>query len=192
MLWENPHAIKLARPFRGEGKNELVKQPKVYAFDTDFVSFAHGWDPLRQEDMGILREYLVLEQLQAHFPDMPVRFWRAKQGREMDFVLAQSRDHVDVDVVECKWNSGTFDPAALDTFRTYYPKGRNYLVSPSRSPGYTKMFGPHEMRVCAFPGQRQSASSRSAADPLSAGRFDALQEPAFNPELPVILFAGRR
>ena len=123
-----------------------MKQPKVYAFDTGFVSFAHGWDPLRQEDLGILWEHVVLEHLQAHFPDTPVRFWRDKQGREVDFVLAQSRDHVDV--IECKWNSDAFDPAALDTFRTYYPKGRNYLVSPSGSPGYTKMFGSHEVRVC--------------------------------------------
>ena len=143
---EITHAITLVRPFHGGGQNELVKQPKVYAFDTGFVSFAHGWDPLRQEDLGILWEHVVLEHLQAHFPDTPVRFWRDKQGREVDFVLAQSRDHVDV--IECKWNSDAFNPAALDTFRTYYPKGRNYLVSPSGSPGYTKMFGSHEVRVC--------------------------------------------
>jgi hypothetical protein len=143
---EITHAITRVRPFHGGGQNELVKQPKVYAFDTGFVSFAHGWDPLRQEDLGILWEHVVLEHLQAHFPDTPVRFWRDKQGREVDFVLAQSRDHVDV--IECKWNSDAFNPAALDTFRTYYPKGRNYLVSPSGSPGYTKMFGSHEVRVC--------------------------------------------
>jgi len=46
------HAVTLVRPFHGGGLNELVKQPKVYAFDTGFVSYARGWDPLRQEDIA--------------------------------------------------------------------------------------------------------------------------------------------
>ena len=143
---EITHAITLVRPFHGGGQHELVKQPKLYAFDTGFVSFARGWDPLRSEDLGNLWEHLVLEHLQAHFPDLPVRYWRDKAGREVDFVLAHRRDAVDV--VECKWNVSAFDAAALQVFRSYYPKGRNYLVSPSGAPGYAKRFGAHEVRVC--------------------------------------------
>jgi predicted AAA+ superfamily ATPase len=81
---EITHAVSLVRPFHGGGQSELVKQPKVYAFDTGFVSFARGWDPLRQDDLGVLWEHLVLEHLQAHFPDTPVHYWRDKQGREVD------------------------------------------------------------------------------------------------------------
>ena len=114
--------------------------------DTGFVSFARGWDPLRAEDMGILWEHLVLEHLQAHFPDTPVRYWRDKQGREVDFVLAHRRD--EVDAIECKWNSAAFDSGALEIFRSYYPKGRNFLVSPSGAPAYTKRFGSQEVLVC--------------------------------------------
>jgi uncharacterized protein len=143
---EITHAVTLVRPFHGGGQNELVKQPKVYAFDTGFVSFVRGWDPLRPEDLGLLWEHMVLEHLQAHFPNIPVRYWRDKQGREVDFVLAQRRD--EVDAIECKWDSDAFDPAALGIFRSYYPKGHNYLVSPSGTPGYTKQFGPLSVRVC--------------------------------------------
>jgi hypothetical protein len=143
---EITHALTLVRPFHGSGQSELVKQPKAYAFDTGFVSFARGWDPLRQEDLGLLWEHLVLEHLQAHFPDTPVRYWRDKPGREIDFVLAHRRDQVDA--IECKWNSDTFDGAALQVFRSYYPQGRNYLVSPSGEPGHTRRFGAHEVRVC--------------------------------------------
>jgi uncharacterized protein len=143
---EITHAIALVRPFHGGGQNELVKQPKVYGFDTGFVSFARGWDPLRQEDLGLLWEHLVLEHLQAHFPDTPVRYWRDKQGREVDFVLAHGRDAVDA--IECKWNSDTFDCDALAVFRSHYPKGRNYLVSPSGEPSYTKRFGVLQVRIC--------------------------------------------
>ena len=143
---EITHAVTLVRPFHGGGQHELVKQPKVYGFDTGFVSFARGWDPLRSEDLGILWEHLVLEHLQAHFPDTPARYWRDKQGREVDFVLSQRRD--EVDAIECKWNSAAFDSAALEVFRSYYPKGVNYLVTPSGAPAYTKRFGSHEVRVC--------------------------------------------
>lgn len=143
---EITHAATLVRPFHGGGQSELVRQPKVYVFDTGFVSFGRGWDPLRPDDLGLLWEHLVLEHLQAHCPDTPVCYWRDKAGREVDFVLARRRDQVDA--IECKWNPGSFDSSALEVFRSYYPEGRNYLVSPSGAPGYTRRFGALEVRVC--------------------------------------------
>ena len=108
--------------------------------------FARGWDPLRPEDLGLLWEHVVLEHLQARFPDTPLRYWRDKSGREVDFVLAHRRDQVDT--VECKWDGGAFDGAALRVFRTYYPKGRNYLVTPSALTPYTKNYGGLEVTIC--------------------------------------------
>jgi predicted AAA+ superfamily ATPase len=143
---EITHAVTLVRPFFGGGQNEIVKQPRIYGFDTGFVSFARGWDPLRQEDLGALWEHLVLEHLQAHFPDTTIRYWRDKAGREVDFVLAHRRD--EVDAIECKWDSRSFDSAALQLFRSYYPKGRNFLVTPSAAPPCLKAFGNLEVHVC--------------------------------------------
>ncbi len=140
------HAATLVRPFHGGGQNEIVKQPKVYAFDTGFVSFARGWDPLRSDDCGQLWEHLVLEHLQAKFPDTPAQYWRDSAGREIDFVLARRRD--EVDAIECKWNPDEFDAAALKQFRSFYPKGRNYLVTPSGEVAYNKRFGALQVRVC--------------------------------------------
>lgn len=143
---EITHAVTLVRPFHGGGQNEIVKQPKVYAFDTGFVSFARGWNPLRQDDFGELWEHLVLEHLQARFPDMPAMYWRDKAGREIDFVLAHRRDQVDA--IECKWDPRAFDSSALKLFRSYYPKGRNFLVTPSGNPAYFKRYGELEVRIC--------------------------------------------
>ena len=109
-------------------------------------SIARGWDPLRTDDMGILWEHVVLEYLQARFPDATVRYWRDKTGHEVDFVIGRGRD--EVDAIECKWSSDAFDSIPLRTFRTYYPKGRNYLVTPSAEIGYTKMFSGLEVRIC--------------------------------------------
>lgn len=143
---EITQAVTLVRPFHGGGLHELVKQPKIYAFDTGFVSFVRGWDPLRQDDFGLLWEHLVLEHLQAHFPDTPPLYWRDKQGREIDFVLP--RQHDEVDVIECKWSSKAFDGVALGVFRSHYPKGKNYLLTPSTAPSYMKRFGAYEVMVC--------------------------------------------
>jgi predicted AAA+ superfamily ATPase len=143
---EITHTLAVVRPFHGGGQNEIVKQPKVYAFDTGLVSFARGWDPLRVEDLGALWEHLVLEHLQARFAGTPIRYWRDKQGHEVDFVLARSRDAVDV--VECKWDPLAFDSRSLAVFRSHYPAGRNYLVTPSGDPAYTRRFGEFDVLVC--------------------------------------------
>lgn len=144
---EITNAVTLVRPFHGSGQGEIVKMPKVYGFDTGFVSFARGWDPLRPDDFGHLWEHLVLEHLQAAFPDIPVRYWRDKGGREVHFVLNRSRD--EVDAIECKWDPTAFDPTSLRTFRGYYPKGRNYLLTPSADPAYLKSYAGIEVRICS-------------------------------------------
>jgi predicted AAA+ superfamily ATPase len=143
---EITHSVTVLHPFHGGGQNEIVKQPKIYGFDTGFVSFARGWDPLRPSDLGSLWEHLVLEHLQAHFPDTPLRYWRDKSGCEVDFVLTRRRD--EVDAIECKWDPGAFDASAIRVLRRYYPQGRNYLVTPSGDPAYNKRYGDLAVRVC--------------------------------------------
>jgi len=152
---EITHAVTRIRPFHGGGHNEIVRQPKVYAFDTGFVSFARGWDPLRPDDCGTLWEHLVLEQIQAHFPETPPCYWRDKAGHEVDFILSHRRD--EVDAIECKWNPEAFDSTALKLFRTYYPHGRNFLVTPSGDPAYTKRYGKLNVRICT-PTELQPAT----------------------------------
>jgi hypothetical protein len=143
---EITNAVTVVRPYFGGGQSEIVKQPKIYGFDTGFVSFARGWDPLRTDDYGVLWEHLVLEHLQAYFPDTPIRYWRDKAGREVDFVLARRRDAVDA--IECKWEASAFDATALKVFRSYYPHGKNYLVTPGAEPAYPKRYGELEVTVC--------------------------------------------
>jgi hypothetical protein len=100
--------------------------------------------------MGPLWEHVVLEHLQAHFPDLPVRYWRDKSGREVDFVLAHNRDGVDA--IECKWSAEAFDSTALDSFRKAYPSGRNFLVTPASGPGFIKAYGDLKVEVCSPSG----------------------------------------
>ena len=43
---------------------------------------------------------------------------------------------------------GAFDSAALKVFRSAYPKGRNFLVSPAGDPRYVRRYGQLEVIVC--------------------------------------------
>ena len=89
---------------------------------------------------------MVLEHLQAHHPEVPIRYWRDKAGREVDFVLTRARDTVDA--VECKWDAAAFDASSLQIFRSSYPRGTNYLVAPQGEPSYRRRFGKLEVTVC--------------------------------------------
>ncbi len=147
---EITQAVTRIRPFFGRGLKEIVKMPKIYGFDTGFITFVRGWDPLRPQDSGILWEHFVLEYLQASLPDQAINYWRDKEGREIDFVFTQKRDQIDA--VECKWNPSEFDPAALKIFRSFYPKGKNYLVCPLVDKPYIKRYGSLAVTICAPDG----------------------------------------
>jgi predicted AAA+ superfamily ATPase len=140
------HAITLLRPFHGGGQKELVKTPKVYAFDTGFVSFCRGWDPLRPDDYGQLWEHLVLEFLQAHSGGFRLHYWRDSLGREIDFVIPRNRD--EIDLIECKWDPSHFDSSAAKLFRSYYPAGNNYLINPQSHQPFYREYSGMKMLVC--------------------------------------------
>lgn len=143
---EVTHAVTVLRPFSGGSRKELVKTPKVYGFDTGFVSFHKGWDTLRPADCGVLWEHLVLEWLQARFPEERLHFWRDMAGREVDFVRPRGRGRVDA--VECKWDPAEFDPAALKALRELHPAGANYLVCPSAGAAHKRRIKGLELTVC--------------------------------------------
>jgi uncharacterized protein len=58
--------VHIIPPFSSHRPTETVSAPKVYGFDTGFVCYYRGWSELRQEDMGLLWEHLVLNEIVAH------------------------------------------------------------------------------------------------------------------------------
>jgi hypothetical protein len=137
-------AIFVLPPYHGGGRRELLKRPKVYGFDTGFVSYVRGWRDIRADDRGLLWEHLVLDTLRAKTGGEGLFHWRDKSGREVDFVVRRGRE---VDAVECKVNPDRFDPASLAVFREAYPRGRNLLVCPGIGTPYDRRFGELTVRV---------------------------------------------
>ncbi len=133
---ELTHVAAFVRPFSGGGKRELVRQPKVYGFDTGFVAFARGWTDLRPEDCGLLWEHLVLDRLLTDPAEPEVMYWRDKDRHEIDFVLPGGRSVVDA--IECKWNASGFDPKNLQVFRALHPLGKNLVVAANLIKPYTR------------------------------------------------------
>lgn len=140
------HAVFLLPPFHGGGRREITQRPKCYAFDTGFVTFAKGWDSIREEDRGLLWEHLVLDTLRSSTENRTIYYWRDKTGREVDFVIKGNGRQVDA--VECKINPDRFEPESLTVFREDYFEGRNYVVSPAVKTPYQQRFGKLMVRYC--------------------------------------------
>jgi uncharacterized protein len=137
-------ALHSVPPYHGGGRREIIKRPKVYGFDTGFVTYVRGWKDIRDDDRGLLWEHLVLDTLRAETGGEGLYHWRDKSGREVDFVVRRGRE---VDAVECKVNPDRFDPASLAVFRESYPRGRNFVVSPGIQDAYDRRFGGLVVRV---------------------------------------------
>jgi hypothetical protein len=121
-----------------------VTAPKVYGFDTGFVSYYRGWQQLRREDLGVMWEHFVLNEIMTQLQNRGVFYWRDKRGHEIDFVLAKSRKKPTA--IECKWTADGFDPANLQAFRRQYPEGDNILVASDVARGFTRSHGDLRVR----------------------------------------------
>jgi hypothetical protein len=138
------HAVFLLPPFQGGGRREITRRPKCYSFDTGFVTFVKGWDSIREDDRGLLWEHLVLDTLRTVVDDHHLHYWRDKSGREVDFVIKGGRRQADA--IECKINPDHFDPANLTVFRSLYPEGRNYVLSPNIKTSYQRRYAKLQVR----------------------------------------------
>jgi uncharacterized protein len=147
------HAIYRLSPFQGGGRREIIRRPKCYCFDTGFVTFVRGWDSIREDDRGLLWEHLALDTLRTITDDRSLYYWRDKSGREIDFVVKGSRQRVDA--VECKINPDDFSPSNLLIFRSLYPEGRNFVLSPNVRTPYMRRFGELEVSFISIKGLDQ-------------------------------------
>lgn len=126
------------RPFSSRRANEIVSAPKIYGFDTGFVCAYRGWSSLRPEDLGQLWEHYVLNELTAQLQIGNLRYWRDKQGHEIDLVWASPGRTPSA--IECKWSSRDFDPRNLLIFARHYPKATLLVTTTDAEPAFTRNY----------------------------------------------------
>lgn len=136
--------VHIVRPFSGGSSAEIIAAPRVYAFDTGFVCQHRGWRDLHREDLGALYEHLVLNEIHAVLGTRrSIRYWRAKAGPEVDFVLDHPRRPV---AIECKWSAGSFDPGGMQAFRRRYPGSLNMVVAADVDRPFERRYGALRVR----------------------------------------------
>ena len=132
------------RPFSSRRSSEIIAAPKVYGFDTGFVCAFRGWTSLRPDDLGRLWEHYVLNELTAQLQVPSLRYWRDKQGHEVDFIWAP-RGRAPL-AIECKWSARDFDPANLAVFTRAYPRHELLVVTTDARPAFTREYAGRPVR----------------------------------------------
>jgi hypothetical protein len=127
------------RPFSTHRPTEIVSAPKVYGFDTGFVSYYRGWQDLRQEDLGALWEHFVLNEIMTRQQTREISYWRDKRGHEVDFILTGRRSRPIA--LECKWSAYDFDATNLHAFRRQYSNGENVVLAHDVDRHFTRGYG---------------------------------------------------
>jgi predicted AAA+ superfamily ATPase len=153
----------VVRPFSTRRSTEIVAAPKVYGFDTGFVCYYRGWNDLRDEDLGLLWEHFVLNEIQGRLQYRGSRYWRNKQGAEVDFVIPRRGDAGPI-AIECKWQAASFEPNALSAFRHLYPEGDNFVVAPDVETSYTRTYKGFKAEFISL----EQLISRLSSQPLAA------------------------
>ena len=142
------HAVFMLQPFHGGGRREITRRPKCYGFDTGFVSFVNGWESIRDDDRGLLWEHVALDVLRTRFHSSNIYYWRDKSNREIDFIIKAPREKVHT--IECKINPDQFDPKTLRVFRSLYPEGDNFLISPRIKQSCKRRYDDLIVNLCSL------------------------------------------
>ena len=84
--------VNVVRPYSTHRQTEIVKHPKVYGFDTGFVSYTKGRTELRVDDLGFMWELCVLNEISGHLQTRNINYWCDKRGNEIDFIVNNRSD----------------------------------------------------------------------------------------------------
>ncbi|MDD5686492.1 MAG: ATP-binding protein [Elusimicrobia bacterium] len=133
---EETYVVHVLRPFSTYRSTEIVAAPKVYMFDTGFVCYYRGLHDLKSTEFGQMWEHYVLNELQSQMQSRNIRYWRDKQGHEVDFII-ERRGEAPI-AIEAKWSSNAFDFAGLKIFLHQYPNAKAFFVSNDLSQPKTK------------------------------------------------------
>jgi len=111
--------------------NELKKSKKYYFYDLGIRnSLVKNFAALdTRDDRGVIYESLVFQELKKKLKaNVELRFWRTKQGDEIDFLWIEDRIPVPIEVKANAVNDRI--PAGIIKFLKNYPKAKiEYVVN---------------------------------------------------------------
>ena len=115
--------------------NELKKSCKTYLYDLGIRNvLLKDFSGPEREDYGIVLESFVFLRLQTMIqPNMEIKFWRTKDGAEVDFILLKDRQPIPIEV-KAKINLSEV-PQGIKRFLARYPDVRSAYVINSNTHG---------------------------------------------------------
>ena len=122
---EKTYICRLIKPFYKNKRTEIVKNPKVYFFDTGLRnSIVDDSRPLDERtDTGALLENGLAMQFIKN--DFEFHFWRDKKKNELDFVVSLEGGRKIA--IESKSYLKTTESAAMAIFQRAYPTAEKYF-----------------------------------------------------------------
>lgn len=111
------YVVDPVRPFARNRKNEIIRNPKAYFEDTGMRNFLvknMTLDLPVRTDIGLLVENFVYNELKQRIDIFTeIKYWRTKNGTEVDFVLVKDQQLLPIEV-----KSGAYDnlPKGLISF----------------------------------------------------------------------------
>lgn len=127
-IFEQSFIIFRLYPFSKNKRDEIVKSPKIYFFDTGLRNalIKDFSDLLLRTDRGALFENLIVSEVfkSNHYRDHSVNlnYWRTKQGAEIDLVLSGKDLLIGVEI---KYGTGT----ATKVFKNRYTDAKVFEVT---------------------------------------------------------------
>lgn len=109
----------LALPFYTNKLREIIKQPKIYFFDSGFLNHIVSYEVEKGKK---LEQVILMELLKK---GLDCRYWRTKLGQEMDFVISQ--DNKIIAALEAK--IGGQPTKSFNTFQKSYKDISAQLVT---------------------------------------------------------------
>lgn len=127
-IFEQSFILFRLYPFVGNKRQEIVRAPKIYFYDTGIrnalISDFSDVD-LRPDSGALFENFIIVECLKANRyvnAGYTLHYWRTKQNAEVDLVLASGKEIIGVEI---KSSRGSFSRA----FASRYPHARCHVIT---------------------------------------------------------------
>lgn len=123
-ILEQTFIIKLLPPFSSNRRIEIVKMPKIYFMDSGLVNSSLGNFGVidYRPNIGSIAENFVFCEIIKYKPvHYDVKYWRTKNGTEVDFILSGNDELIPIEV---KWKRFT-KPIVPKSIVAFFNKYRN-------------------------------------------------------------------
>jgi len=127
-IFEQSFVLFRLHPYSRNRRDEIVKSPKVFFYDTGLRNALIGdfsGLELRMDKGALFENFVISEIMKQNIyqsAGFSLHYWRTKQGSEIDLVLKKG-DHLTG--IEVKWKKDAGNKA----FRNHYPEAKQKTVT---------------------------------------------------------------